>query len=99
MEQITPENIDAYATPITEEGATLTFAPDNQGRVDISYMFQGNGSRIYIRPEELFEDGKTQAVSSTGASSESLSSILVEHFTLNEDGTVTLQLYRANFPD
>lgn len=99
VEQITPENIDAYATPITEEGATLTFAPDNQGRVDISYMFQGNGSRIYIRPEELFEDGKTQAVSSTGASSEGLSSILVEHFTLNEDGTVTLQLYRPNFPD
>ena len=98
VEQITPENISDYATPLTGENAELTFVPDSQGRVDIRYSDGTGESRMKIEPKDLFADGKTEAVSYSGASDGNPDSILVEYYTLNEDGSVTLRLYTPNLP-
>lgn len=95
--QITEKNIDEYATPLAEEGSVLTFFPDSQGRLDIRYDHYGNGSHFKASPKDLFADGKTEAVSYGGASDGNPNSILIEHYTLNEDGSVTLRLYTPNF--
>lgn len=96
VEQITPDNIDEYATPLTEEGSVMTFVPDSQGRIDVRY---GDGNRSKPAVKKLFPDGKTGYVSCTGISGENPDSLLIEYYTLNEDGSVTLQLYKPNLPE
>ncbi len=98
VEQITPDNINEYATPLTEEGSVQTFVPDSQGRIDVRFGYQ-NSNRSKPAVKDLFPDGKTGYVSYTGISGDNPDSILVEYYTLNEDGSVTLQLYKPNLPE
>ncbi len=98
VEQITPENINEYATPIMDEGATMTFAPDAQGRVLIECDYPFCEQRAKIDVKKRFSNGITSYVDSIGITNGNLDTLFVELFTLNEDGTVTLQLYTPNLP-
>ena len=98
VEQITPENIDDYATLITEEGATQTFGPaDAQGRILIESVYYRDVFRMRIT-EDFFPDGKTKVVRGSGILNNNVDTLLIEYFKLNEDGTVTLQFYKPNLP-
>lgn len=101
LEQITPENITDYATPLTQENAIQTFTPDSQGRVhlDISFEYKGflNESHAKLPLTHMFPDGAAYYITSSGAQNYNLDSLLIELYTLNEDGTVTLQFYEPNF--
>lgn len=100
VDQITPENIDDYATLITEEGATQTFGPaDAQGRILIDSVYYRDMFRMRIAPEKLFPDGKTEVVQGSGATNNNPDTILIQHFKLNEDGTITLKYYKPNLPE
>lgn len=99
-EQITPENINDYATPITEEGATQTFGPaDAQGRISIDCAYYRCQFRTKMPVDKMFPDGKTEYVSSSGITNNNPDTLLIEYYKLNPDGTVTLQFYAPNFPD
>lgn len=99
VEKITPENINDYATPFTDKEATQTFGPaDAQGRISIDTSYLSHSGRSMIIVKEKFPDGVTQFVSSTGVTGENPDTLLVELFTLNKDGTVTLQYYKPNLP-
>ena len=99
VDQITLENINDYATLITEEGATQTFGPaDAQGRISIDSSYYLNRFRVKMPVDEMFPDGKTEYISSSGISNYDLDTLLIEYYKLNEDGTVTLQFYKPNLP-
>ena len=98
VEQITPENINEYAEPLTDEGATMTFAPDSQGRVLIECDYPFCEHRTKIDVKKRFSNGITSYVEGSGITNGNLDTLFVELFTLNEDGTVTLQLYTPNLP-
>lgn len=99
VDQITLENINDYATPITEEGATQTFGPaDAQGRISIDSFYYRNQFRVKMPVDEMFPAGKTEYISSSGITNNNLDTLLIEYYKLNEDGTVTLQFYKPNLP-
>lgn len=103
VEQITAENINDYATPLTGEGAVQTFTPDAQGRVhlDISFEYEGlkHESHAKLPLAHMFPDGAAHYISTSGISNYNPNTLLVELYTLNEDGTVTLQIYKPNLPE
>lgn len=98
VEQITTENINEYATPLTDKDATKTFTPDSQGRVDIECDYYLCEFRTKLNVKKEFPEGTTAYISSSGISNGNLDTLFVELYTLNEDGTVTLQLYKPNLP-
>lgn len=93
--QVTPENIDELATPLTGEEAVYTFVPDSQGRLNVRYSHNGLISRSKIALKDLFADGQTRCVSPSGIAND----MSLELYTLNEDGSVTLQMYQLNLPE
>lgn len=99
-DQITPENIDELATPLEGENATMTFTPDNQGRyrIEITDPF-GQTTSARMTREGLFPDGTTEQIHSYGISNNNPDTLLLGYYTLNADGTVTLQLYSPNLPE
>jgi len=100
VDQITPENINDYAVPITEEGATQTFGPtDAQGRISIDCSYYRCQFRTKMPVDKMFPDGKTEYVSSGGITDNNLDTLLIEHYKLNPDGTVTLQFYAPKLPE
>lgn len=99
VDQITPENINEYATPLTDEDAVMTFAPDSQGRVHIECNYPFCEFRTKIDVKKRFSNGVKAFVLSSGISNGNLDTLFVELFQLNEDGTVTLQLYKPDFSD
>lgn len=105
VEQITPENINDYATLLTDEVeiAVNTFTPDDQGRVslDISYKYkeQEIQSHTKLPLAHMFPDGKTEYLSSSGLTDNETDTLLLELYRLNEDGTVTLEFYKPNLPE
>lgn len=102
LEQITPENISDYAEPLSEDGAIQTFTPDAQGRVplDISFEYKGRKHESHAKMPltAMFPNGAKYYISSTGITDNNLDTLLVELYTLNDDGTVTLQFYVPNLP-
>ena len=93
MAKITPENIDSYATPI--ESTKMICTPDEEGIYDYSYDLNdlsGSGSGN-IR--NMFPDGKTGMSNNIEYFSfgDGIEDIYIETHTLNEDGTVTYELY------
>lgn len=91
--KITPENIDSYATPI--ESTKMICTPDEEGIYDYSYDLNdlsGSGSGN-IR--NMFPDGKTGMSNNIEYFSfgDGIEDIYIETHTLNEDGTVTYELY------
>lgn len=99
VENLTPENIDEYATPLTYDGAAQTIIPDAQGR--ISYCVKDESGNFSKRAKgalkDFFPNEKTSYISSDGFSGsteeEIMRSLTIDYLTLNEDGSVTLQLY------
>ena len=102
-DQITPENIDDYATLLTDEieFKNKTFIPDAQGRVslNVSYEYKKikHSSYAKLPLAHMFPNGETKYITNTGIDNGNIETLLVELYTLNEDGTVTLQVYKPNF--
>lgn len=100
VEQITPENINEYAVKLTDEGATQTFGPaDAQGRISINCSYNLYEFRTKMNLDNVFADGKTEYISSSGISNNDPNTLLIEYYKLNEDGTVTLQFYAPKYPE
>lgn len=99
MEKLTPENLDEYAEPIESTRQTCTIKSMEDGAYTcLEYAYElengaaGNGT---VELENLFPDGKPGTVlGSYSYDDEGLSSLLIDVFTLNEDGSVTFVLYR-----
>ncbi len=97
--QITLENLEENASLITEEGATQTFGPaDKQGRISIESSYYRDEFSVKLNVKETFSNGKTEFIQPSGATNYNPDSILIEHFKLNKDGTITLQFYAPNLP-
>lgn len=99
MEKLTPENLDEYAEPIESTRQTCTIKSMEGGVYTcLEYFYvledaEGSGMAVL---EDLFPDGKPgTAIGSSGYGDEGLSSLLIDVFTLNEDGSVTFVLYRV----
>lgn len=95
FDRLTPENIDEYASPLEETKQVLT--PDHKGMVSYSFDVEGrSGGSSSSHVSWLFPDGKPGMSPSFGfgyEESEGLDSVTIETYTLNEDGTVTAQIY------
>jgi len=94
MESITAENINEYAEPI--ESTIKTCTPDAAGEFTYSYDLPDMSSGSGIdKVSNLFPDGKPGTTCIGGYSvSDTIDSIYIEVFTLNEDQTVTFTLYK-----
>ena len=93
------ENLEENASLITEEGATQTFGPaDKQGRISIESSYYRDEFSVKLNVKETFSNGKTEFIQPSGATNYNPDSILIEHFKLNKDGTITLQFYAPNLP-
>lgn len=98
MDMLTPENLDTYAEPIESTRQTCTVEKSGDGDTYLGYSYElesgeaGSGVGFL---EELFPDGKP-GVNFGGYSygDGKLSSLLIDVFILNEDGTATFVVYR-----
>lgn len=94
MEKLTPENIEEYAVPV--ESTTQILTPDKDGYFSSSYEVEGRGSgEASSSLEGSFPDHKTGMSEAFGYSysEDGLDSLVIDTFTLNEDGTVTFKIY------
>ena len=96
MEKLTPENLDEYAAPV--EYTRMVCTPDADGMISYGYrMESGAGSanqraRVdWIFPEDREGDVKIGAWS---CSDDDLSTLVIEVFTLREDGSVEYVIYQ-----
>ena len=94
MEAITPENLADYAVPV--ESTLLTIKPDENGAFEYEYNLQDRGSGSGIATvSDSFPDKKPGMSEHFyySYSEDGLDSLVIQTFTLNEDGTVTFQIY------
>lgn len=94
MEKLTPENIDEYAVPVESTAQVLT--PDKDGYFSCAYEVEGRGSgEAGSSLEGSFPDHKTGMSEAFGYSysEDGLDSLIIDTYTLNEDGTVTFKIY------
>ncbi len=92
--KLTPENIDEYAKP--EESTRKVLTPDAEGFIQYEYDLEGlSGGSGTSLASNLFPDGKPGMSDSFGYSysEDGISSLVIETFTLNEDGTITYVVY------
>lgn len=101
MSQITPENIDAYAARV--ESTVQTVTPDEEGVITYEYeLSDGSGGDGEQDFDTLFPDGKTGMSKNFSYSyscfdgSDKPDEVLIHTFALNEDGTVTFAIYKAD---
>lgn len=94
ISKLTVENISEYAEPIEETKQTLT--PDTQGMISYSYAYEAFEGSCKLPVSELFPDGATGMSGAFGCicSENGVDDMLIETFTLNDDGTVTFMLYQ-----
>lgn len=94
MEAITPENLADYAAPV--ESTRSCLKPDENGAFSYEYALSDRGSGSgSVEITDLFPD-KTPGMSERlnySYSENGLDSLVIETFTLNEDGTVTFVIY------
>lgn len=95
MEKLTPENLADYAEPVA--GTKETAPPSSDGYVAFSYELEsGAAGEGLVAMDDLFPDGKTGMSENFDYNySEGVSDLLISTYTLNDDGTVTFELYRA----
>ncbi len=97
MGGLTAENLDEYAEPIEATRQTCTIEKSNDGNTYLKYSYElegDGGSGIGIL-EDLFPEGKPgRNFGGYSYSDEGLSSLFIDVFILNEDGTVTFVVYR-----
>lgn len=94
VQQLTPENIEEYAQRV--ESTVLVLTPDKDGVMNIEYEVEGRGDgSMTVVKSDIFPEGKTgmDGNFSYGYSDEGLASLVIETYTLNEDGTVTFAIY------
>lgn len=98
MNRLTPENLDEYAEPIESTRQICAVEKSNDGDTYLRYSYElenGAGTDGIGSLNTLFPDGKPGInVGSYSYSDEGLSSLLIDVFILNEDGTVTYVAYR-----
>ncbi len=101
MSQITPENIDAYAARV--ESTVQMVTPDEEGVITYEYeLSDGSGGDGEQDFDTLFPDGKTGMSKNFSYSyscsdgSDEPDEVLIHTFALNEDGTVTFAIYKAD---
>lgn len=100
LDSFTPENIEQYAEPIADTRQVLT--PDEEGVFSVSWKTEGGaGGKATHLVSDLFPDGKPgmcQSFSwslSYGDDVEELrESVNIEVYVLNEDGTVTFEIWK-----
>lgn len=94
MEQITPDNIDKYATCVEDTVQILT--PDSKGYLNYDYHVEGrsSGSGSFLK-DWYFEDDEAGMSKHFGFShsEDGFDSLVIETFTKNADGTVTFAVY------
>ena len=97
VDQLTPENIDEYASPVPAEDVKQAVTLDGQGRVYAAFHAKlpngSHSSRCTMPLENAFPAGKNWHI--TGGRIGFNENIVIEYYQLNDDGTVTLQLYWA----
>ena len=94
MEAITPENLADYAVPV--EGTLSIIKPDENGAFEYEYNLEDRGSGSGIATVTDFFPDKKPGMSEHfyySYSEDGLDSLVIQTFTLNEDGTVTFQIY------
>ena len=93
MEKLTVDNIDEYAVPI--ESTRQVCAVSKDGWAHYAYELENDSGEGDINVSEQFPDGKPGMSDCFGYSytENGLSSLLIDTFTLNEDGTVTYVVY------
>lgn len=98
VDKLTPENIDEYCEPVESTRQVLT--PDEDGNIHlgdwkVEGRVSGFGDNFMSVPYLLFPDGKTGMRDKFGYSysDTEMDSLVIETYTLNEDGTVTFVVY------
>ena len=94
MTRLTVENIDTYAGPVESTIQILT--PDENGYISYGYELPSGAAKKGTQNiREMFPDTKPGMWDNFGwsASENGLEDLLIETFTLNEDGTVTYAIY------
>lgn len=93
MKNLTPENINEYAEPI--ESTRQVCVVDQDGWINYSYQLEYDSGEGSINVADQFPDGKKGMSNCFGYSytEAGVSSLIIDTFTLNEDGTVTYVVY------
>ena len=98
INRLTPENLVEYAEPIESTRQICKVEKSNDGITYLRYSYEletGAGTDGVGFMEELFPDGKPGInFGSYSYNEDGLSSLLIDVFILNEDGTVTAVAYR-----
>ena len=94
--KLTPENIDEYAVPVESTRQTLVI--DAEGYIcNWNYEIEGRSSHEggMVKADWLFKHADSEKPMVIGGcdSSGTLDSMVIETFTLNQDGTVTFVAY------
>ncbi|MDE6312847.1 MAG: hypothetical protein K2M46_04400 [Lachnospiraceae bacterium] len=89
---LTPDNINEFAIPLETTAQTQT--PDKDGMCTFTYELESSSGESIINVDSLFPDGKPgMSKIMSGSGGDTLEDLLVETYTLNEDGTVTFMIY------
>ncbi len=93
LEALTPENMLDYIKPI--DSTTKVLTPDKEGYIKYDYNLEneGAGGTGTVSIKELFPDQKPGVCIAGSAYEDSLDTLLIDVFTLNEDGSVTYTVY------
>ncbi len=93
IRNITPENIDEYAVRVEETVKVLT--PDKDGHINSEFEYNGSSGSATNIFSELFPDAKIGMSNGIGASysDDDFDNLILQTYTLNEDGTVTFAIY------
>lgn len=93
LEALTPENMLDYIKPI--DSTTKVLTPDKEGYIKYDYNLENEGSSGTgtVSIKELFPDQKPGVCIAGSTYEDSLDTLLIDVFTLNEDGSVTYTVY------
>lgn len=93
VEGLTGENLEEYMEVI--ESTVQVCTPDKDGAITYSWMLEdGRGGAGTEYMDNLFPDGKPGTVIGGSSSDGTLEGLCVDVYTLNEDGTVTVAIYK-----
>lgn len=93
IRKITPENIDEYAVRVEETVKVLT--PDKDGYINSEYEYNGSSGSGTSLFSDVFPDAKIGMSKNIDASysDRGFDDLILETYTLNEDGTITFAIY------
>lgn len=94
ISKLTPETIEDYAKLV--EDSVITAMPDEEGYFSYQYKIKGRSSgNGKVNVKDIFPDNKPGMCDqySYDYSDDGLDSLVIEVYTLNEDGSVTFAIY------